>query len=491
MKRPTLLPSLLLFLSTAAGAGAQPAPPPPADAQAAASAQPGSRSVQPVQFQLANGFTVIVQPDHRAPTAVQMVWVRAGSMDEVSGTSGVAHMLEHMMFKGTPTVPPGEFSRRVAALGGQENAFTSLDYTGYYQQVPVEHLPQAMALESDRFAHNQWPDEQFPPERAVVQEERRMRTDERPRARLYEALMAQAYLASPYRRPVIGWMSDIEAYRADDVRDFHRRWYVPANAALVVAGAVDPAQVRVWAEQTYGRIEARPVPERKPQAEPGQRGIRRFELKAVAEQPYLMMAYKVPQMTAIDGTDEATRDALALTVLSAVLDGYDGARLARALTQGAARVADSVSASNGLSGRGPQLFMVTGVPAQGRSVQDVEAGWRAQIARVARDGVSEAELRRVKTQWKASQIYKRDSVMAQAQELGGNWIEGLPLDAGDRLITRLEAVSAGDVQAVAAKYFGDDQLTVGVLVPQPLRPGEAPPRQGDGDARPAPEGGVH
>ncbi|MFT4191302.1 MAG: pitrilysin family protein [Comamonas sp.] len=488
MKRLSLVSPFLAGVLAAGSAAAQPVPHPQPVSQPATVASAGR--TPPVLFQLDNGFTVIVQPDHRAPTAVQMVWVRAGSMEEVSGTSGVAHMLEHMMFKGTPSVPPGEFSRRVAALGGQENAFTSRDYTGYYQQVPAEHLPAVMALESDRFANNQWPDAQFGPERAVVQEERRMRTDERPRARLHETLMAQAYLASPYRRPVIGWMSDIEAYGADDVRDFHRRWYVPANAALEVAGDVDPAQVRAWAEQTYGRIAARPVPARKPQVEPAQRGIRRFELRAVAEQPYLMMAYKVPQMTAIDATDEASRDALALTVLAAVLDGYDGARLGRALTQGEGRVADSVSASNGLSGRGPQLFMVTGVPAPGKTVADVEAGWRAQLARVAREGVSEAELRRVKTQWKAAQIYQRDSLMAQAQDLGSNWIEGLPLDASDRLIARLEAVSAADVQAAAARYFGDEQLTVGVLVPQPRAPGEAAPRRGDGDESPA-QDGVH
>lgn len=489
MKRPSLLLQTLACLSAAASVCAQPAPKPGPSAPGAPVVS--ATGARPVQFQLANGMTVIVQPDHRAPTAVQMVWVRVGSMDETSGTTGVAHMLEHMMFKGTPTVPPGEFSRRVAALGGQENAFTWRDYTGYYQQVPVQHLREVMVLESDRFANNQWPDDQFGPERAVVQEERRMRTDERPRARLAEALMAQVYQASPYRWPVIGWPGDIAAYTAADVREFHRRWYVPANAALVVAGDVDPQQVRAWAEETYGRIEARPAPPRKPQPEPLQQGIRRFELKAVAEQPYLMMAYKVPQMTAIDADDEATRDALALTVLASVLDGYDGARLARGLTQGADRVADSASASNGLSGRGPQLFMFTGVPAAGKRVEAVEAAWRAQIARVAREGVGADELRRVKTQWTAAQIYQRDSVMAQAQDLGSNWIEGLPLDASDRLIARLQAVTAEQVQAVAAKYFGDDQLTVGVLVPQPRKPGERAPREAAEDAGSLREGSVH
>lgn len=492
MKRLPLLPQVLGCMAWAGAAWAQvPTVAAPAPASVAAQSAPAPSAPQPRRFQLDNGMTVIVQPDHRAPTAVQMLWVRVGSLDEVSGTSGVAHMLEHMMFKGTPTVPAGEFSRRVAALGGQENAFTYLDYTGYYQQVPAGHLREVMALESDRFANNQWPDEAFAPERAVVQEERRMRIEDRPRARLYEALMAQAFQISPYRRPVIGWMSDIEAYTADDVRDFHRRWYVPANAALVVAGDVDPEQVRVWAEQTYGQIAARPVPARKPQVENEQRGIRRFELKAVAEQPYLLMAYKVPRMSGIDAQDAATQDALALTVLSAVLDGYGGARLGRALTQGPDRVADSASASNGLSGRGPQLFLFSGVPAQGKDVAALEAGWRAQIAQIARDGISAAELNRVKTQWKAAQIYQRDSVMSQARMLGSNWIEDLPLDANDRLIARLDAVTAEQVRSVAARYFGDDQLTVGVLVPQAAAAGERPRRPGgDGDAQPS-QGGEH
>ena len=163
------------------------------------------------QFQLANGMQLIVQPDRRAPTAMHMVWVRVGSMDEVDGTSGVAHVLEHMMFKGTKTVPPGDFSRRVAALGGQENAFTSRDYTGYYQQIPSHRLEEVMRLEADRFAHNQWPDAEFRKEIEVVKEERRMRTEDQPRALLWEQLGAAAFVASPYRRPVVGWMSDLDA----------------------------------------------------------------------------------------------------------------------------------------------------------------------------------------------------------------------------------------------------------------------------------------
>jgi zinc protease len=424
-------------------------------------------TAQAQQFTLANGMTLIVKPDRRAPTAVHMVWVRVGAMDEVDGTSGVAHVLEHMMFKGTPTVPAGEFSRRVAALGGRDNAFTNQDYTGYYQQIPSSRLEDVMKLESDRFAHNQWPDEEFKKELEVVKEERRMRTEDNPRALMNEALNAAVFVASPYRRPIVGWMSDLEAMTPDDARAFFQRWYVPANAAVVVAGDVDVAQVKALAEKYYGSLPSRPVPPRKPRIEPMQAGMKRIAFKAPAEQATVTLAYKVPSYEAgANQKDDA--DALALNVLSAVLDGYSGARLERALTQGPDRVADSAGSDNGLWGRGPQLFMLMGVPAQGKTTQQVEDALKAQVARIAKEGITETELARVKTQWVAGEVYKLDSVFNQARELGTQWAQGFGVDAEDRLIAQLRAVTADQVQSVAQRYFGDDALTVAQLVPQPL-----------------------
>ena len=427
------------------------------------------------QFTLANGMTVIVKPDKRAPTAVHMVWLRVGSMDEVDGTTGVAHLLEHMMFKGTPTLKPGDFSRTVAALGGRENAFTGKDYTGYYQQIPSNRLEDVMKIEADRFANNQWSDDEFKKEIEVVKEERRLRTEDNPRALMSEALNAAVFVASAYRRPIVGWMSDLDAMTPADAREFFKKWYVPDNATVVIAGDVDVAQVRRLAEKYYGPIPERAVPTRKPRLEPQQTGLRRIDFKAPAEQSYVALAFKVPGLSSLDGSADAANanaqsdaDALALTVLSAVLDGYSGARLDRALTQGDNRVADSAGSYNGLWGRGPQLFMLDGVPAAGKTPEQVEAALREQVARVAKDGVSEAELNRVKTQWVASEVYKLDSVFNQARELGSNWVQGQPLDAGERLIARLRAVTPEQVKAVAAKYFGDDQLTVAILRPQPL-----------------------
>jgi zinc protease len=457
LRRLLLVPILLLALTQG----------PPA------LAQEDAKPTTAQQFKLDNGMTVIVQPDHRAPTAVQMVWVRVGSMDEFDGYSGLAHILEHMMFKGTKKLGPNEFSQRVAALGGRENAFTMRDATGYYQQIPAGKLEEVMKLESDRFANNQWPDAEFKRELEVVKEERRWRTDDQPRALLWEALNAATYMVSPYRRPVVGWMTDLESMTPQDARDFYRRWYVPANAVLVVAGDVDPAQVRHLAQKYYGAIPARTVPTRKPRTEPDQVGIRRLEFNAPAEQAYVALAFKVPQLTSFESTPD-NNDALALTVLAAVLDGYSGARLERALTQGADRVADGAGAGNGLWGRGPQLFTLDGIPAKGKTPEQVEAALRAEVAKIAREGVTEAELNRVKTQWVASQVYKRDSLMGQANELGGQWVIGMPLDAQDRLIERLRGVTAAQVQAVAGKYFGDDQLTVGILRPQPVDPNRKP-----------------
>jgi zinc protease len=453
----------------------------------AAAATGAARQVavtEPEQFTLANGMTLIVKPDRRAPTAALMLWVRVGSMDEVDGTTGVAHVLEHMLFKGTPTLKPGEFSKRIAALGGRDNAFTSRDATAYHQQIPSSRLEEVMQLDADRIAHSQWSDDEFRRELEVVKEERRLRVEDAPRAQLYEAANAVMFTSAPYRRPIIGWMSDLESLTSDDARDFYKRWYQPANLALVVAGDVDVAKVRQLAETYYGRIPAGgALPARKPRAEPEQSGLRRVEHKAPASQAYVSLMFKVPQLQAAAllaapggaSASGPSRDALALTVLAAVLDGYTGARLDRALTQGPARLADSAGASNGLYGRGPQVFVLDGVPADGQTAEQLATALREQVAQVAREGVSEAELNRVKTQWVASETYKLDAVFSQARELGSHWVRGFPLDASRRLVAHLRTVTSAEVQHVAAHYFGADQLTMATLVPQPRDP-QAKPR---------------
>lgn len=478
MKRLTLLAAAAaLWL-----AGCASVPPGTSAESAAPASQPPATLVAQTgdihHYRLGNGMEVIVKPDRRAPTAIQMIWVRTGSIDEVDGTSGIAHMLEHMMFKGTPSLPPGEFSRRVAALGGQENAFTSRDYTGYFQQVPAQRLADVMQLEADRLAHNQWPDEEFLREREVVTEERRARIDDQPRARLFEQMFASAFLADPARRPIIGWMADIAAYTPQDVRDFYQKWYVPGNMALVVVGQVEPEQVLALAQQHYGAIPARALPERKPFVEPAQQGERRLQLHDRAEQHLLTLAYKVPLLRNLQTPDAQDRDALALMLLSTILDGYDGARLERALTRGGKRLADSVGSSAMVTGRSGGLFVLTGIPARGISPTRLEQGLQAEIRRIARSGVSEAELQRVLTQWTASEVYAQDSLYAQASALGQAWIQKDPLNRTEMLVQQLRTITPRDVQRVAQQYFQPEQLTVATLVPKKPDANRAPAPKG-------------
>ena len=436
-----------------------------AAALALAAALAGPALANPFERTLPNGMKLIVKEDRRAPSVVHMVWYKVGAMDEVDGTSGVAHLLEHMMFKGTRKVGPGEFNKRVSAAGGRDNAFTSYDYTAYFQQVPREALPEMMALEADRMAHLQVTDESFKKEIEVVKEERRLRTDDKARSLVIEQLMATAFQAHPYRRPIIGWMSDLDNMTAADARDWYQRWYVPNNATLVVVGDVDHQAVFREAARTYGAVKPRALPARKPLVEPAQRGPRSTEVKAPAELPYVAMAWRVPTLRDV----KADGDFYALQVLAAVLDGYDGARLGKNLVRGS-RVAVTAGAGYDGTARGESLFVVDGAPAAGKTVADVEAALRAEIARIQNDGVSEDELRRVKAQAVAGQVYKRDSLMGQAMELGMGEMVGLSWKDDAYMLERIRAVTPAEVQAVARKYFSDDTLTIARLDPLPVDP---------------------
>ncbi len=415
------------------------------------------------EFMLKNGMKVIVKEDNRAPTVAHMVWYKVGSMDEHNGTTGVAHVLEHMMFKGTKTLKPGEFSQRVAALGGRENAFTSKDYTAYFQQIEKSKLEQVMALEADRMSNVVFDKDEFGREIRVVMEERRWRTEDQPIPLLYEALNATAFTAHPYHHPIIGWMSDLQNMTVDDAKAWYQRWYAPNNATLVVAGDVDAKKVLALAEKYYGKHPRETLPMRKPQIEPPQRGIKRITVRAPAENPYVVMAFKVPTLRDV----EKDQDVYALDVLAAVLDGYDNARLNAKLVR-TDRVANSAGAGYSNIARGPVLFLLDGTPAQGTTTEQLEKMLRAEVERIAKEGVSEEELTRVKTQLIAGQIYKRDSVFGQAMEIGVMEMSGLSHKDIDRIIEKLKTVTSAQVQAVAQKYFGDENLTVGTLYPLPL-----------------------
>jgi zinc protease len=417
----------------------------------------------PYETTLKNGLRVIVKEDHRAPTAVQMVWYRVGSIDEVDGASGVAHVLEHMMFKGTPSVGPGEFNKRVAAAGGRDNAFTSRDYTAYFQQVPKEKLEDMMQLEADRMRHLNVDAKEFEQEIKVVMEERRMRTDDNPQSKLFEQMNAVAFQAHPYRRPIIGWMNDLETMTAADAKAWYDTWYVPNNAYVIITGDVDHKDVFALAEKYYAPLEGHALPLRRQQIEPAQEGPRQVTVKAPAELPVLIMGYKAPILRDIDKDS----DPYALEMLTSILDGHDAARFNKKLVR-EDKVALAVGIEYDNTARGPGMLYLNGTPSEGKTVGDLEAALRAEIALIQKEGVSEQELKRAKAQLIAGQVYKLDSMFGQAMEIGQIESAGLPYQKLDRMLEKLQKLTAAEVQAVAKKYFNDDALTIGLLDPQPL-----------------------
>jgi zinc protease len=420
----------------------------------------------PFAFDLPNGLRLIVKEDHRAPSVVQQVWYRVGSMDEVPGTTGVAHVLEHMMFKGTKRVAPEEFSRIIAEAGGRENAFTSTDYTVYFEQVHRDSLPLAMKLEADRMANLVILPEEFAREIKVVMEERRWRTEDAPRSLLEESLMSTAFSAHPYKSPVIGWMQDLQEMSWQDALAWYKRWYAPDNAVVVVVGDVDGKHALDLAKRYYGPLSKRPLPHRKIIEEPTQRGIKHVVVKAPAELPFVRFLYKVPVLR------DTTKDwePFALSLLAQLLGGDDAARLNQILVRDR-RVATTASTEYEMVSRGPGMFLVEAAAAQGRSGDEIESAVRDAVRRVSTEGVSAEELQRAKVQRLAEIVYRRDSIFAEALEIGQLETSGLAFEDADRIPRGLKAITTDQIRAVAAKYLIDDNLTVAALDPQPLNPG--------------------
>ena len=411
---------------------------------------------------LGNGMKVIVREDHRAPVVVTQVWYKVGSSYEPGGLTGASHVLEHMMFKGTARLKPNEFSRIIADNGGEENAFTGSDYTAYFQTLAADRLEVSLRLEADRMRNLRLDAGEFAKEIEVVKEERRLRTDDQPQGLLYEQFNATAFLAHPYRNPVIGWESDLATLSVADLKDWHRLWYQPSNATLVVVGDVEPARVFSLARRYFGGLPRGTVTPPKRQLEPLQRGERRVELKAPAEVPYLIMGYHGPAATG----DAADWEPYALEVLAGVLDGGESARLASQVRRGQ-EIAASAGAGYRSFQRAPGLFLLEGTPAQGHSVEELEQALRAQIRTLTQQPVAADELDRVKAQVVAAEVYQRDSVFYQAMRIGLLETIGLGWRVGEDYVARIRAVTPEQVQQVALRYLGEDKLTVGVLRPQP------------------------
>ncbi len=412
---------------------------------------------------LDNGLKVLVKRDSRAPIVTSQVWYKVGSSYESGGITGVSHALEHMMFKGTENLKPGEFSEIIAQNGGDENAFTGRDYTAYFQTMAADRLAVSFELEAERMRNLTLPEEEFLKELEVVKEERRLRTDDDPQSLTYEQFSAVAYQFSPYRNPIIGWPSDLDSMRVEDLRTWYKLWYAPNNATLVVVGDVEPDQVFALAEEHFGPLEPESVRPPKPQAEPEQRGERRLIVQAPAKEPYVLIGYKAPVLA----TAEADWEPYALEMLASVLDGGASARFSRELVRGE-RVAASAGAGYSAFTRLPGLFTLSGTPADGRGIEEVETALMEQIERVRTELVTPDELERIRIQLIAGKTYEKDSVFYQAMLLGQLETVGLGWELVDEYVDRLSAVTPEQVREVARKYLVPEVRTVARLDPLPM-----------------------
>ncbi|MCP4407917.1 MAG: insulinase family protein [Gammaproteobacteria bacterium] len=415
------------------------------------------------EYRLNNGLRLVIKEDHRAPVVLSQIWYGVGSANEHSGITGLSHVLEHMMFKGTPDYPAGSFSAIIAENGGRENAFTSRDYTGYYQLLEKSRLEISFELESDRMRNLSFPEEGFRKELEVVKEERRLRTDDSPEALSFEQLFATAFNNAPYRNPVIGWMEDLDGMRIEDLRRWYNRWYVPNNAILVVVGDVEPERIYRLAQKYYGAIEASPRPVAKPRREPVQRGMRRVVVKAPAELPYLLIGYKVPVL----GRAQSEWEPYALEVLTAILDGGRSSRFSKKLMR-EQELAASAGAGYSLYGRYNGLLIIEGVPAQGHTIKELEQALNEELGHLREQQVNESELKRVKAQVVAEEVYSRDSISRQASLIGRVQSIGLGWKVLDEYVDAIHSVTADQIQVVARKFLVDDQKTVVILEPLPI-----------------------
>lgn len=424
---------------------------------------------------LPNGLKVLLLEDHKAPTAVIQVWYRVGSRNESLGKTGLAHLLEHLMFKGTAKTGPEEYSRIVQRNGGNDNAFTSDDNTTYFAQIASDRLPVVIDLEADRMQNLAFDDSQFGPEHRVVIEERRLRTEDSPVSALFEIINATAYVAHPYQWPTIGWMRDLEQATRTDALAFYREHYTPGNAFVVCAGDFSADDILAHIESTFGKLPAGPPPAPVRALEPAQDGERRVVLRREAQLPFVDLAYHVPNLD--------SRDAVVLEVLAAVLGGGKSARLERHLVHDQ-RLAREVGSSYDLTSVDPGLFHVYAQPLPGKTTDRLEQALRGEIRNLQTKPVGARELETAKNGLESSFILAQDSLFYQAMMLGqyemaGGWRRI------DSYVDTVRAVAAEDIERVAAAYLRPENSTVGTLVALPLTAGKHVPAAG------LPQGVVH
>lgn len=416
----------------------------------------------PETFTLDNGMQVVVVTNRRAPVVSHHVWYKVGSADSPLGKSGLAHFLEHLMFKGTANLAPGEFSQVVARNGGNENAFTGPDYTGYFQTIAKDRLELVMRMEADRMANLVLDDDEVLRERSVVLEERSQRTDNDPGARLAEQLNATQFYHHPYRLPVIGWRHEMETYTREDALDFYRTWYAPNNAVLIVAGDIDAAELRPLAEKYYGAIPARPVPARDRVQEPPQDARREIVLSDPrVQQPYWLRSYLAPSFSA-----GASEHAYPLEVLSEILGGTSTSRLYRSLV-----IEQKLATSAGAYYRGtaldPTTFRVYATPRPGVSLDELEAAVDAELQRLVEEPITRQEVERATQRLVAEATYARDSLSSAVRSFGAALATGRTVADVEAWPERIAAVTADQVNRAADDVFRPERSVTGRLVPAP------------------------
>ncbi len=414
---------------------------------------------------LPNGLKVILVEDHKVPLITFQVWYRVGSRNEKWGKTGLSHVLEHMMFKGTEKVGPEEFSKIVQENGGNLNAFTSYDYTAYFENLSADRVAVAIDLESDRMQNLVLRQEDFRTERMVVMEERRLRTEDNPQAYLFEQLMATAFQIHPYRWPIIGWMEDLQRLTLDDLKDHYRRYYNPVNAFLVVVGDFKKEELLSIIEKFFGPAPKGVSPEQEVGEESSQIGERRIFVKKEAQLPSLVMGYHVPNLK--------NPDSYVLEVIASILSSGKSSRLYQSLIE-EKRLALSADADHSLLSRDPNLFYLSADPLPGKEISEVEKALDQEVERLQKEPVGDGELEKAKNQLEASFVFGQDSIFSQAMLLARHEI-ALGWRAIDDYLPSIRRVTKEDIQRVAARYLTQDNRTVGILIPLPPKEGKPLP----------------
>lgn len=415
-----------------------------------------------------NGVKLVVDESHEAPVAMVQVWLKVGGRDEQPGKTGLAHVFEHMMFKGSRKLGPGEFSKRIAAIGGNDNAFTTHDYTAYFETIPASRVDEVLGMEAERFAHLRLDAQEFAKEIRVIQEERRMRTEDDPNSRLFEELSATALRLHPYRNPVIGWMQDLKHLTIEDVRAFYKAHYVPENVIVVIVGDVDFEHVRAVVGRTFGRLKPRQAPPRFTPVEPEPLGPKRLLVRLPAQLPMVAITMPVP----VWQPGKNDREVAALAVATQILAGGYGARLQRELVD-RERLAFQTSAGYDPFGMGIDLWFAYGMLGPKQSAEHFEAGFWRLIGQLASHDIGPAVLEAAKRSIIADEVFAQDSLYLRAKEIGRMEVVGIGAEHRDAWLDAVRKVTSSDVREVIHQWIRADRATTGVLQPKTHRGGGA------------------